>query len=58
MLSILIKIIRFGLKISTFLLIEVISLAYMIFRIIGEVRKIVFYGIKLRVLKYRNKNRN
>lgn len=58
MLSILIKMIRFGLKISTFLLIEVISLAYIIFRIIGEVRKIVFYGIKLHVLKYRNKNRN
>ena len=51
-LSIFVKMIGFGLKISIFLLIEVISLTYMIFRIIGEMRKILFYGVKLNILKH------
>lgn len=55
-LSIFVKMIGFGLKISIFLLIEVISLTYMIFRIIGEMRKILFYGVKLNIFKHRYKS--
>lgn len=57
-LLIFVKMIGFGLKISIFLLIEVISLVYMIYRIIGKMKKIIFYGVKLNMLKYRYKNKN
>ncbi|WP_261838998.1 hypothetical protein [Vibrio artabrorum] len=57
-LSILTIIVRAGIKIIIFLLIEVISLAYIFFRVIGALVKIVVYGVKLSVVKQQHKNSN
>ncbi len=57
-LSIFTKIVRAGIKIIIFLLIEVISWAYIFFRVIGALVKIVVYGVKLSVVKQQHKNSN
>lgn len=53
--SLTVKIIKFIITRIIFLIIDVISLAYMVFRIICALGKIIFYSVKLNAIKYRNR---
>lgn len=57
-LSIFANVMEFGTKMIFFLLIEVISLAYMAFRVISAIAKIVFYGVKLSLVKHHYRKTN
>ena len=46
------KLIGLGIKKIIFLLIEVICLAYMLFRVTGAIAMMVFYGVKLSVVRH------